>query len=59
MSMGCTKIVAEPLTLTGSIGVVTGKFNLEELYKKARLARAPASAHARARASSGTGSHPV
>merc|ERR1712176_1436984 len=34
MSMACDKIVAEPLTLTGSIGVVTGKFNLEELNKK-------------------------
>merc|ERR1712176_1104407 len=32
MSMACDKIVAEPLTLTGSIGVVTGKFNLEKLY---------------------------
>ncbi len=28
------KIVAEPLTVTGSIGVVTGKFNLAELYGK-------------------------
>ena len=35
MSMACRKIVAEALTLTGSIGVVTGKFNLQELYKKA------------------------
>lgn len=35
MSMACQKIVAEPLTLTGSIGVVTGKFNLSELYEKA------------------------
>merc|ERR1712176_418944 len=34
MSMACDKIVAEPLTLTGSIGVVTGKFNLEELNEK-------------------------
>lgn len=34
MSMGCQKIVAEPLTITGSIGVVTGKFNLSELYEK-------------------------
>ena len=34
MSMACDKIVAEPLTLTGSIGVVTGKFNLEELNSK-------------------------
>lgn len=35
MSMACNKIVAEPLTITGSIGVVTGKFNLAELYAKA------------------------
>jgi protease IV len=35
LSMGAHKVVAEALTLTGSIGVVTGKFNLEELYKKA------------------------
>ena len=35
MSMACQKIVAESLTITGSIGVVTGKFNLSELYKKA------------------------
>merc|ERR1712176_1433920 len=34
MSMACDKIVEEPLTLTGSIGVVTGKFNLEELNSK-------------------------
>ena len=34
MSMGCKHIVAEPLTLTGSIGVVTGKLNLEKLYEK-------------------------
>lgn len=35
MSMACQKIVAEDLTITGSIGVVTGKFNLAELYNKA------------------------
>lgn len=34
MSMACRKIVAELLTLTGSIGVVTGKFNLQDLYEK-------------------------
>lgn len=34
MSMGARKIVAEALTITGSIGVVTGKFNLQELYQK-------------------------
>lgn len=35
MSMACQKIVAESLTITGSIGVVTGKFSLAELYRKA------------------------
>lgn len=34
MAMACQKIVAESLTLTGSIGVVTGKFSLRELYEK-------------------------
>ncbi|GFH21945.1 uncharacterized protein HaLaN_19335, partial [Haematococcus lacustris] len=34
LSMAAHKIVAEPLTITGSIGVVTGKFNLAELYGK-------------------------
>ncbi|KAL3529369.1 hypothetical protein ACH5RR_008691 [Cinchona calisaya] len=34
MAMGTGTIVAENLTLTGSIGVVTGKFNLEKLYEK-------------------------
>ncbi|KAF5837148.1 protease IV with duplicated peptidase family U7 domain-containing protein [Dunaliella salina] len=34
LAMGCQKIIAEPMTITGSIGVVTGKFNLAELYQK-------------------------
>ncbi|KAL3639311.1 hypothetical protein CASFOL_017218 [Castilleja foliolosa] len=34
MAMAADTIVAEKLTLTGSIGVVTGKFNLEKLYEK-------------------------
>ena len=34
ISMGCTKIFAEPGTLTGSIGVVTGKFALQGLLDK-------------------------
>uniref|UniRef100_A0A0R0FJA9 Peptidase S49 domain-containing protein n=1 Tax=Glycine max TaxID=3847 RepID=A0A0R0FJA9_SOYBN len=34
MAMGAGVIVAESLTLTGSIGVVTGKFNLGKLYEK-------------------------
>lgn len=32
--MACQKIVAEALTITGSIGVVTGKFSLAELYDR-------------------------
>ncbi|KAJ7559074.1 hypothetical protein O6H91_04G068800 [Diphasiastrum complanatum] len=34
MAMAAGVIVAEKLTLTGSIGVVTGKFNLGQLYHK-------------------------
>ncbi|CAL0327598.1 unnamed protein product [Lupinus luteus] len=34
MAMAAEAIVAESLTLTGSIGVVTGKFNLGKLYEK-------------------------
>ncbi|XP_078432953.1 signal peptide peptidase [Wolffia australiana] len=34
MAMGAGTIVAEKLTLTGSIGVVTGKFNLQKLYER-------------------------
>ena len=34
LAMGAQTIVAEPLTLTGSIGVVTGKFSLSQLYGK-------------------------
>ncbi|XP_061361036.1 serine protease SPPA, chloroplastic-like isoform X2 [Gastrolobium bilobum] len=34
MAMGAGAIVAESLTLTGSIGVVTGKLNLGKLYEK-------------------------
>ncbi|XVE54626.1 hypothetical protein DITRI_Ditri03aG0097200 [Diplodiscus trichospermus] len=34
MAMAAQTIVAENLTLTGSIGVVTGKFNLGQLYEK-------------------------
>ena len=32
--MAASQIVAEPLTLTGSIGVITGKFNLSEFFEK-------------------------
>ena len=34
MAMACNRIVAESMTVTGSIGVVTSKFNLEKLYEK-------------------------
>ncbi|XP_039040286.1 serine protease SPPA, chloroplastic [Hibiscus syriacus] len=34
MAMAAQTIVAENLTLTGSIGVVTGKFNFGKLYEK-------------------------
>lgn len=34
LAMAAHKVVAERLTITGSIGVITGKFNLGELYNK-------------------------
>ncbi|MFP4081804.1 MAG: signal peptide peptidase SppA [Candidatus Aminicenantes bacterium] len=34
ISMAAHKIVAQPQTLTGSIGVLSGKFNMEEFYEK-------------------------
>jgi protease-4 len=34
VSMAANKIIAQPQTLTGSIGVISGKFNMSELYKK-------------------------
>lgn len=34
ISMGADKILAEPGTITGSIGVVGGKFNMNKLYGK-------------------------
>jgi protease-4 len=37
ISMGCDKILAEPGTLTGSIGVVGGKLVLKGLYDKVGL----------------------
>lgn len=36
MGMAAPDLLAHPLTITGSIGVITGKFNLEGLYEKAR-----------------------
>jgi len=32
IAMGCRKIVADPATITGSIGVVSAKFNLKGMY---------------------------
>ncbi len=37
LACACTKIVAQPLTLTGSIGVVGGKLDLSGLYDKLGL----------------------
>jgi len=34
IAMGARKIVAEPSTITGSIGVIFGKFNLRGLYEQ-------------------------
>lgn len=34
LAMAAQQLVAEPLSITGSIGVVSGKFNLAELYNK-------------------------
>jgi protease-4 len=39
ISMSADKIVAEPGTITGSIGVFTGKFNIMGLYKKLGLSK--------------------
>lgn len=34
VSMAAHKIIAQPQTLTGSIGVISGKFNMSKLYEK-------------------------
>ena len=39
ISMSAARIVAEPGTVTGSIGVLTGKFNLQGLYNKLGLTK--------------------
>jgi len=39
IAMTANRIVAEPGTITGSIGVVTGKFNLLGLYEKLGLSK--------------------
>ena len=36
MAMAAPTVLAHPLTITGSIGVVTGKFNLQELFERVR-----------------------
>jgi len=39
IAMSASKIVAQPGTITGSIGVLTGKFNLSGLYAKLGLSK--------------------
>jgi protease-4 len=39
ISMSADRIIAEPGTITGSIGVYTGKFNLRGLYEKLGLSK--------------------
>ncbi|MGB7293597.1 MAG: signal peptide peptidase SppA [Thermodesulfobacteriota bacterium] len=39
IGLGANKIVAEPFTLTGSIGIISGKFNLQNLYDKLGVIR--------------------
>ncbi len=39
ISMGASKIVADPGTITGSIGVFSGKFNISGLYAKLGLSQ--------------------
>jgi membrane-bound ClpP family serine protease len=34
LAMACDAIVAEDMTITGSIGVVSAKFNLQKLFEK-------------------------
>lgn len=41
VAMPCNEIVAYPTTLTGSIGVLAGKFVTRELYEKLGLKREP------------------
>jgi protease-4 len=39
IAMNCDRIVAQPGTITGSIGVFSGKFSLRDLYGKLGLSR--------------------
>ncbi len=34
IALGANKIVAEPMTLTGSIGIISGKFNVKDFFTK-------------------------
>ena len=43
MAMAADVIVAQSLTITGSIGVVLGKFNLQELYRRVGYTKTPIS----------------
>ncbi len=48
ISLGGRKIVAEPLTLTGSIGIISGKFNLRGLSEKLGITKETAHRGSRA-----------
>lgn len=39
IALGAKKIVAEPMTLTGSIGIISGKFNLKDFFMKLGVTR--------------------
>lgn len=39
IALGAKKIVAEPMTLTGSIGIISGKFNMKDLFTKLGVTR--------------------
>ncbi len=41
MAMGGDRVFASPMTITGSIGVVSGKFNVAELYGKVGYKKVP------------------
>ena len=43
MAMAADVIVAQSHTITGSIGVVLGKFNLQELYRRVGYTKTPIS----------------
>ncbi len=39
IALGAKRIVAEPMTLTGSIGIISGKFNLKDFFTKLGVTR--------------------